>query len=146
MTKLSTLRATQKQLRKTFEQQKQAEWDELSAEVEARITAEINKLYREGLSVAQIMRQYGTSDYRTVKNRVLDLNPMTVVSVSESGLEWRQVKDTTWGVTDGTHTAQVVVLEDEGVTVLVSSTDKEFGELVNMEGGYGLWLQRTTGN
>lgn len=146
MTKLSTLRATQKQLRKTFEQQKQAEWDELSAEVEARITAEINKLYREGLSVAQIMRQYGTSDYRTVKNRVLDLNPMTVVSVSESGLEWRQVKDTTWEVTDGTHTAQVVVLEDEGVTVLVSSTDKEFGELVNMEGGYGLWLQRTTGN
>lgn len=139
MSKLATLRQTQKQLRKTFEQQKAVEWAELSAEVDARITAEINRMYREGSKMAQIMREYGTSDYNTVRSRVLEL---TTPTAPLHALTWSRVKDTTWEVTDGTSTAQVVVLEDEEVTVLVSTTDKSFGELVNMESGFRLWSQR----
>lgn len=141
MSKLRTLRDTQKALKKTFEQQKAQEWTEITAEIEARITHEINRLYRNGLKMSQIMREYGTSDYRTVRSRVLD---HVVVPVADaSGLVWHNVKDTLWEVTDGTHKARVVILEDEGEAVMMDHFgNPEFGAQVNEGAGYALWLAR----
>jgi hypothetical protein len=145
-TKLKALRDTQRALRATFDAQKKLEWAELTSELEARITSEINRLYRAGMKVAAIQREYGTSDYRTVKDRILTVTSNNIVT-DLLGLVWTCVKEpNTWEVTDGTHRATVVVLEDEEVVVLSKTTDPAFGEAVNMEAGYKQWQNRTAGS
>ena len=140
-TKLATLRATQKALRRTFEAQKRQEWIDLTAELEARVNAEVTQMFNAGISMSKIMREYGTSDYRTVRDRVLEVYPEDP-ELSTEALTWTQVKDGIWDVTDGTHTATVVVLEDEEVIMLNKTDDPAFGARLNMEAGFALWSQR----
>ena len=140
-TKLATLRATQKALRRTFEEQKRQEWIELTAELEARVSAEVTQLFNAGLPISKIMREYGTSDYRTVRDRVIEVRAEDPADAPMT-LAWKQVKDGIWDVTDGTHTATVVVLEDEGVTMLNKTDDPAFGARLNMEAGFSLWQSR----
>ena len=145
MGKLGSLRATQKELRKSFEARKKAEWADITSELEARISAEINRMHKAGVKTSVIMREYGTSDYRTVRDRIVDASTTTVLETL-TGLTWTHVKDFTWDVTDGTQSATVVVLEDEGVVMLTKTTDPGFGEQVNMEAGYQLWQDRNSGS
>lgn len=125
---LRVLRNSRKKLREEFELRKRQEWRELVAETDARIQLEVNRLHREGWTVSAIMREYGTSDRKTVNDLIFTTMP---VPTGASGpLTWTHVQGDTYSVTDGTNTAEFVVLKDEQDLVLVSTTDYEFGESV----------------
>lgn len=128
---LKRLREARKNLLAEFNLRKKQEWTEVSAEIDARIQLEINRLHNSGMKISAIMREYGTSDRRTVTNQLFTStsNPTPITAL----LTWTHIEGDNWQVSDGTHLAQFVVLPDEEALVMVNATDSDFGESITFD-------------
>jgi len=70
MSTLGDLRDKERNQKREFERRKAREWAAEVADTRDEIRAEVNRLYAAGWSVRQIMIEYGTKDFRTVKDMI----------------------------------------------------------------------------
>lgn len=133
MSNLKTLRNAKKRLREDFERKKRIEWLELVAETDARIQLEVNRMHKDGFKVAAIMREYGTSDRKTITDLLFTQSNTEFAAVLGSALTWTHLSENKYEVTDGKERATIVALPDEETLIVLTTTNFEFSEGVTFE-------------
>ena len=110
MSSLRELREAFKQARADFESRKAHEWELESKSYQVQIALEVRRLHEvEGRSKASIMREYGTSDFRTIQNLLTSVPTLS----PENKVKWTNEGDGRWTVHDDETTATVIPLHDE---------------------------------
>lgn len=131
MSTLKTLRAKKKTLLSEFNLQKKMEWAQVSSELDARIQLEVNKLYKDGWRVAAIMREYGTSDRKTISDMLFKTPETPPASVFAAALTFEHREGDTYVVTDGTNEATVVAIVEDRELIVTNTTDPAFGASID---------------
>ena len=109
MSLLRELRDEYKKAKEQFDQDKRREWDLIVRGYEIQMAAEARRMHDSGMTKAAIMREYGTSDFRTV-DRLINRGKPTGTKIKP---QWVDNGDGSWTVTNGKDEAVVIPIHEE---------------------------------